>query len=41
MGAFDGNGNFVRSYLWTQDKANGMVRGATVTSNIVCNILES
>ena len=24
MGAFDGNGNFVRSYSWVQDKANGI-----------------
>lgn len=24
MGAFDGNGNFVRSYSWAQDKANSI-----------------
>jgi len=24
MGAFDGNGNFVRSYSWVQDKTNGI-----------------
>lgn len=24
MGAFDGNGNFVRSYSWAQDKANSL-----------------